>query len=122
MDTREAEQQKTATTHQNGRGHDAVAETERKGPPRRVIFGTIGAIVGILILIWGVKWFAYARVHEGTDDARVDADAVAVTSKINEKIDRLLVDTNDPVKRGQLLIVLDNKDELAKVRQAQAQL
>jgi membrane fusion protein (multidrug efflux system) len=32
------------------------------------------------------------------------------------------VDTNDPVKRGQLVIVLDNKDEVAKVRQAQAQL
>jgi hypothetical protein len=47
MDTREAEQQKTAPpTSQNGRGHDAVAETERKGPPKRIIFGVIGAIVG----------------------------------------------------------------------------
>jgi membrane fusion protein (multidrug efflux system) len=59
--------------------------------------------------------------HEGTDDAHVAADEVAVTSKIPERIDQILVDTNQPVHRGQLLIVLDNKDELAKLRQAQAQ-
>ena len=52
--------------------------------------GTIGVIVAIVLLIFGVKWFLYARVHEGTDDARVDADPVAVTSKINERIDRIL--------------------------------
>ena len=34
MDTREAEQQKTAPPqHQNGRGHDAAIEVEKKGPP-----------------------------------------------------------------------------------------
>ena len=75
----------------------------------------------ILALVWGIPWARYAFTHEGTDDAHVAADEVAVTSKIPERIDRILVDTNQPVKRGQLLIVLDNKDELAKLRQAQAQ-
>ena len=41
--------------------------------------------------------------HEGTDDAHVEADAVAVTSKIPERINQILVDTNQAVKRGQLL-------------------
>ena len=59
--------------------------------------------------------------HEGTDDAHVAADEVAVTSKIPERINQILVDTNQAVRRGQLLIVLDNKDELAKLRAAQAQ-
>ncbi len=58
---------------------------------------------------------------KGTDDARVDADAVAVTSRINEKINHILVDTNQEVRKGQLLIVLDNKDEIARLKQAQAQ-
>lgn len=122
MDTREAEQQKVAApTHKNGRTEPVVPEEERSGPPKRIIFGIIGAIVAIAVLVWGVKWFAYARVHEGTDDARVYADAVAVTSKINERIDQILVDTNQPVKKGQLLVVLDNQVERSQVNQAQAQ-
>ena len=95
---------------------------ERTGPRKRVIFGVIGAIVAIVLIVFGVRWYMYARVHEGTDDARVDADPVAVTSKINERIDQILVDTNDEVKKGQLLIVLDNAVEQDQVRTAQANL
>ncbi len=124
MNTREVEQPKipAASTHQNGRGTDPViGDEERSGPRKRIIFGVIGAIVAIFLIFVGVKWFMYARVHEGTDDARVDADPVAITSKINERIDQILVDTNESVKRGQVLIVLDNAVEAAQVRQAQAQ-
>lgn len=118
MDTREAEQQKVVAP--NGRSAEVVVN-ERSGPPRRVIFGAAGAVVLVLLLIFGIKWFLYARVHEGTDDARVDADPVAITSKINERIDRILVDTNDEVRVGQPLIVLDNSVEEDQVRTAQAQ-
>ncbi len=78
-------------------------------------------VVLALALFWGVPWLQFMLSHEGTDDAHVAADEVAVTSKIPERIDRILVDTNQPVRRGQLLMVLDNKDELAKLRAAQAQ-
>ncbi|HUN28449.1 MAG TPA: HlyD family secretion protein [Alphaproteobacteria bacterium] len=118
MDTREAQQ--SSQTHANGSA-EPVAVEERTGPRKRIIFGAIGAIVAIFLIVWGVKWFLYARVHEGTDDARVDADPVAVTSKINEKIDRILVDTNQEVRKGQLLIVLDQAVEQDQVRNAQAQ-
>ena len=106
MDTREA-QSGQGQTHANGSSEPVAEIQERTGPRKRVIFGVLGAIVAILLIIWGVKWFLYARVHEGTDDARVDADPVAVTSKINERIDQLLVNTNDRVTKGQLLVVLD---------------
>jgi membrane fusion protein (multidrug efflux system) len=123
MNTREVEQQKTAPSAPppNGRSNEPVVEAEeRTGPRKRYIFGVLGAIVAVFLIIWGVKWYAYARVHEGTDDARVDADVVAVTSKINERIDKILVDTNDQVKKGQLLVVLDNAVERDQLRQAQA--
>jgi membrane fusion protein, multidrug efflux system len=122
MDTREAQQGTAGQTHPNGSSDTIPAIEERRGPRRRVIFGAIGAIVAVILLVWGVKWFLYARVHEGTDDARVDADPVAITSKINERIDQILVDTNDPVHKGQLLVVLDNAVERDQVRNAQAQL
>src|SRR5581483_7131279 len=129
MDTRELDQQKTARTPQpNGAGNPAVDEPEdsdieetRRGPRRRVILIDVAAVVIIAAIIWGIPWLTYMLSHEGTDDAHVSADVVAVTSKIPERINRILVDTNQQVHKGQLLVVLDNKDELAKLRQAQAQ-
>jgi membrane fusion protein, multidrug efflux system len=121
MDTRET-QQSAKDPAQNGRTESPTPIEERSGPRKRVIFGVIGAIVAIVLLIWGAKWFAYARVHEGTDDARVDADPVAVTSKINERIDQILVDTNQEVRQGQLIVVLDQALEQDQVRNALAQL
>lgn len=105
-------------------GASAPAEDdapERKGPPKRIIFGALGIVVLIAAIVWGIPWVLYALSHQGTDDARVDADVVAVTSKIPERINSILVDTNQEVKKGQLLVVLDDKDERARLQQAQAQ-
>jgi membrane fusion protein, multidrug efflux system len=129
MDTREQDQQKTATRREvNGPGRVETRDSEppdveeaRSRPRKRIIFGIVAAIVVVVAIVWGVPWLNYMLSHEGTDDAHVAADVVAVTSKIPERIDKILVDTNQPVRRGQLLIVLDNKDELLKLRQAQAQ-
>ena len=106
---------------QKANGPASVTDEPRSGPRKRVIFVIVAVVVIVIAVIWGIPWMTYSLSHEGTDDAHVAADEVAVTSKIPERIDRILVDTNQPVRRGQLLIVLDNKDELAKLRQAQAQ-
>lgn len=90
----------------------------RRRPPTIAI--AAGAIVLIAVLIWGIRFLAYATTHETTDDARVDADTVTITSKISERINQIVVDTNDPVHKGQVLIVLDNRDERTKFAQAQA--
>ncbi|MBV8066366.1 MAG: HlyD family secretion protein [Candidatus Eremiobacteraeota bacterium] len=129
MDSREVDQQKTVTGPKgNGSGSGPVESRsgdtggEARGRPRkRIIFALVVIAVIAIALIWGLPWLNFMLSHEGTDDAHVAADEVAVTSKIPERIDQILVDTNQAVRRGQLLIVLDNKDELAKLRQAQAQ-
>lgn len=121
MDTREAQQSSQGQTHANGSAEPVAEIQERTGPRKRVIFGVLGAIVAVILIVWGVKYFLYARVHEGTDDARVDADPVAITSKINERIDNVLVDTNDEVRKGQLVVVLDQAVEQDQVSSAQAQ-
>jgi membrane fusion protein (multidrug efflux system) len=124
MDTRETDQQKTiAGAKGNGAGSVGREEAEesRRVPRRAIVFGIVVIVVLVIGFIWGLPWLNYMMAHEGTDDAHVAADVVAVTSKIPERINQILVDTNQPVRRGQLLIVLDNKDELLKLRQAQAQ-
>lgn len=94
---------------------------EPKSPPRKRWFFIGGGIVAlVLILVFGIPWLRYHLSHEGTDDAHVDADIVQVTSKIPERIARILVEENQHVTKGQLLIVLDDRDELARVQQARA--
>jgi membrane fusion protein (multidrug efflux system) len=102
-------------------GGDGGAPTaRRRRPPLAVII--IGAVVLIVALIWGVRYLAYATTHQSTDDARVDADTVTITSKISERVGVILVDTDQPVRKGQVVIRLDNRDELTALRQAQATL
>jgi membrane fusion protein (multidrug efflux system) len=91
---------------------------KRKRPPVWLIIA--GAVVLIAAIIWGVKFLAYSTTHETTDDARVDADTVTVTSKISERVKQILTDTNEIVHKGQVLIRLDDKDERTKYAQAQA--
>ena len=80
----------------------------------------IGAIVLIAVVIWGVRYLAYASSHQTTDDARIDADTVTVTSKIQERVQQILVDTDQPVRKGQVIIRLDDTDERAGLQQARA--
>jgi membrane fusion protein (multidrug efflux system) len=129
MDTREADQQTTSVVARNapnGAGRVAADtepndETEGTGSRRRLFFIAGGVVVLVLALFFGIPWLLYATSHEGTDDARVDADVVAATSKISERIDRIMVETNQEVRKGQLLLILDNKDELYRLQQARAQ-
>ena len=86
---------------------------------RRFMLGA-GVLVALLIVIWAVRYFAYARTHQTTDDARIDAATVLVTSKIAERVDRIVVDTAQPVRKGQLLVQLDDRDERFRLDQAQA--
>jgi membrane fusion protein (multidrug efflux system) len=108
----------TAPPPINDRPDEPPKKPARKRPPLAVII--IGAIVLIVAIIWGVQYLAYATSHETTDDARVDADTVTITSKISERVAQVLVDTNDRVHKGEILIRLDDRDERTKLDQALA--
>ena len=86
----------------------------------RTIFLIVGVVVLLVAIVYGIKFIAYASVHETTDDATIDSDEVQLTSKISERVDQILVNTNDVVKRGQLIIKLDDVDETDRVTAAKA--
>ncbi|MBD5654792.1 MAG: HlyD family secretion protein [Candidatus Eremiobacteraeota bacterium] len=103
-------------------GDSAAGDGVKTGPSPavRLLLIVAATIVVLIALVFGIKYLAYATAHETTDDAAIDADEVQITSKISERVDRILVDTNVPVRRGQLLIQLDDLDERAKLDQARA--
>jgi len=90
----------------------------RRRPPLAALIG--GGLVLIVVLIYGIRFLAYATTHQSTDDARIDGDTVTVTSKISERVATILVDTNQTVHKGDVLIRLDDTDERSRYQEAQA--
>ncbi len=77
-----------------------------------------GAIVVIAVL----ALFLYYRNRESTDDAQVDGHITPVASKIYGRVAKVLVDDNQPVKVGQVIVQIDPADYQASVDQAKAAL
>jgi membrane fusion protein (multidrug efflux system) len=85
--------------------------------------------VGAVIAVAGLLWWLHARKFEDTDDAQVDGNITAVSSRVPGTVTVVHVEDNQPVKQGALLVELDVADlqvaaaqARASVAQAEAQL
>ena len=74
-------------------------------------------VVIALILGGGVYWYIDYSKYIKTDDAKVEADNVAVSPKILGRISELMADEGAVVKKGQLLAVLDSTNMVAQKNQ-----
>ena len=93
-------------------------------PPPRIrawIFRIALAAVAIAVLLT-VRYFYYAAGHPSTDDAFVQGDTVLISAKISGRVSQALVEGDQRVTKGQLLVVLDPIDAQIEVRQAEAAL
>jgi membrane fusion protein (multidrug efflux system) len=82
-------------------------------------------IIGLLVAILaasGVWWWIRASRIISTDDARVKGTIVAISAKVNGRIEKVLVDEGDNVQAGQVIAVLEKQEFEAQVDQAQANL
>ena len=87
--------------------------------PRRPLI-IVGAIVLLAGLAWGVSAWWHYRSHVSTDDAYVEGDIATVSAKAAGHIVELLAEDNRPVKKGDLLLRIDDRDYKAKLDQARA--
>jgi membrane fusion protein (multidrug efflux system) len=77
----------------------------------------------LAILAFGIFfWFEYSRDHVSTDDAQVDGHIIPVASKVYGTVSEVLVDDNQTVHRGEVIIRIDDQDYGVKVEQAEAAL
>ncbi len=70
----------------------------------------------------GYHWYQLGRFIEETDNAYVKADSVAIRAELSGRIDKVWVEENQHVSKGQVLVELDAEDYLAKLAEAKAQL
>ncbi len=101
-------------------GDTAVKARSGPSPVARLILIILGIVVLLVAIVYGIQYLAYATTHETTDDATIDSDQIQITPKIAERVRAILVDTNQLVRRGQLLVELDDADERDRYQQAAA--
>jgi membrane fusion protein, multidrug efflux system len=97
-------------------------ETIKRPLYRRPVF--LIAVVILLLIGAGiaVNYWLYARSHETTDDAFIDAHVTAVSPKVSGYVAKVHVKANQQVKKGDLLVEVDPRDYEAKLDQAKAAL
>ena len=65
-------------------------------------------VVIALVLGGGIYWYIDYSKYIKTDDAKIEADNVAVSPKILGRIGELMAEEGAVVKKGQLLAILDS--------------
>ena len=77
---------------------------------------------GAVVLAAIVGLFLYFQNRESTDDAQVDGHITPMASKVYGRVAQVLVEDNQPVKAGQVLVKIDPRDYQAALDMAKASL
>ena len=94
-----------------------------KGAATKRLPRTLAAVAALAIAVaTGVYYFVFVAPFESTDDAFIEAHVPAVASQISGRVARLLVQDNQEVEQGDLLVQIDPRDYEAKLSQAEADL
>jgi membrane fusion protein, multidrug efflux system len=99
----------------------SAAATPQKKSKKPLIFAVLG-VGAIAASSFGYQYWQYASIHQETENATVAGHIHQISSRINGTVGEVMVEDNQQVKPGQLLIKLDPRDYQVKVQQAQAAL
>lgn len=87
----------------------------------------LGFPIALVILVvvggsFGISKYIHSKSHEETDDAQIEASISAVIPRISGYVTEVRVKDNQTVKKGDTLLILDNRSEQIQLMQAQAAL
>lgn len=79
----------------------------RPNKRRRVLIFVVGGLLAVLLLAVGVPWLIHLLNTTSTDDAYVNGHVTFVAPRVPGQVLRVLVDDNNRVRKGDLLVQLD---------------
>lgn len=83
-------------------------------------------IILILMVIagawFGISKYTYAKHHEDTDDAQIEADIIPIIPRVSGYVKEIRVKDNQQVHKGDTLIIIDERDLKINLMQAEAAL
>jgi membrane fusion protein (multidrug efflux system) len=97
-------------------------ETKSTKKKRNPVFIIILAVIVIGGSWFGISKYRHSLHHEDTDDAQIGADISPVIPRVAGYIADIKVNDNQKVNKGDTLLILDNRDYVIKVEQAEAAL
>jgi membrane fusion protein, multidrug efflux system len=75
---------------------------------RKLLIGVLGAVV-IAAAVYGIPWIRFVLSTVSTDDAFVNGHVTFVAPRVRGQVSRVLVDDNNRVQKGDLLVELDKE-------------
>src|SRR5882724_4570033 len=97
-----------------------VTTASNQSSHRRKILA--GGAVLIVALAASAYYFWFLAPYESTDDATIEGHVTAVAPQISGRVTQVLVQDNQEVKEGDVLLEIDPRDYETKLLQAQANL
>ena len=82
----------------------------------------VPTLTAILLIMTGIYAAIHATFYQSTDDAFVEGRLVSIAPRVSAPVIKLLVDDNQDVKKGDLLVELDPNDFQVALDQAEAKL
>jgi membrane fusion protein (multidrug efflux system) len=89
---------------------------------RRRLFSLLGAAVAIVAVGVLLYWLLIGQNYVSTDNAYVGADTADITPLVSGPVTEVRVDETQAVKKGDILVRLDDADTRVALDQARAQL
>jgi len=118
-DTHKEDQKGTAKKPADDQAGDP--EQKPKKPFKWTPLKIVGLVVLALVLIAaGTIYYIHASHHATTDDAYTTGHIHSISSRVPGTVMAVLVDDNEFVRQGQVLVRLDPRDYQVKVDEAQA--
>jgi len=100
-----------------GKNGDPALVAAKKRRALRIVGGVAGVVVlGVLLYV------LFTAGKEETDDAQIDADVVQLAPHVSGQVAAVPVAENQSVKKGDVVLQLDDRDYQARVAQATAEL
>src|SRR5215212_6884961 len=99
-----------------------TAATKETKPKRNPIFLIILCVLVVVGAWFGISKYTYAQHHEDTDDAQVSTDISPVIPRVAGYVKEVRAKDNQFVRKGDTLLVLDDRDYRLKVEEAEAAL
>jgi membrane fusion protein (multidrug efflux system) len=103
-----------------GEGGSGTRRRRRRISRRLLTVLVVG--VGVLTLVGGGYYYAYATSHVSTDDAFIDSNIVQLSPQVAGPVTSVYVTDNEEVHQGEPLLAIDPRDYEARLAQARATL
>ncbi|WPB57031.1 HlyD family secretion protein [Xylophilus sp. GOD-11R] len=122
-DAQEGEKGEDGSPPKDGKadGDQPAKPSPLKNPKVRIALVVLGLVVLVAGTIWFVQYWRHGRFVQKTNDAYLQADLVAIASKVPGYVEEVYVRDNQTVQAGQPLVRIDARDTRARAEQAQAQ-